>query len=276
MKTAEPAETQPAGASFTELVEVMRRLLAPGGCPWDREQTLDTLRPYLVEETYEVLDAMERGTADEHCEELGDLLMQIVFHAHIRDAEDAFDVDDVCRGITEKLVRRHPHVFADASAATAEQVLVQWDQIKADEKAARAGTGAAAPRVLDGVPIALPPLSRAQKLGKRAGKVGFDWPDAAGPRAKILEELAELDDAVASGDDRAVEHELGDVLFAVVNLARKHRIDADTALRAANNRFEDRFRWIEDHLAADGRTPRDCDLAELDALWTRAKQQRDS
>lgn len=255
------------GYRFTELVEVMRRLLAPGGCPWDREQTLASLRPYLVEETYEVLDAMDRGDPAEHCEELGDLLMQVVFHAALREAEGAFDVDDVSGGIVDKLVRRHPHVFADASAETSEQVLAQWDQIKDQEKA-----GAGKPRrTLDGVPLALPPLARATKLSKRASKVGFDWPGVEGSRAKVLEELAELDEAAAAGDEVATAAEVGDLLFAVVNLARKHGVDPDMALRDTNGRFEDRFRWIEDSLAAEGRTPGECTLEELDDRWNRAK-----
>ncbi len=271
MDRTEPAETSRPGESLAELVEVMRRLLAPDGCPWDREQTLETLRPYLVEETYEVLDAMERGTADDHCEELGDLLMQVVFHAALRQAEGAFAIDDVVAGIVEKLVRRHPHVFADATADTAEAVLEQWDQIKDAEKAERAGAEAPPRRALDGVPLALPPLARAQKLGRRAAKVGFDWPDSAGPRAKIAEELGELDEAMAGGDPAAIEAELGDLLFAVVNLARKIGVDADGALRGANGRFEDRFRFVEARAREAGNEPSDLDLDALEALWQQAK-----
>ncbi len=268
MDRTEPAETSRPGDSFANLVEVMRRLLAPDGCPWDREQTLDSLRPFLVEETYEVLDAMERGTADDHCEELGDLLMQVVFHAALRQAEGAFAIDDVVGGIVEKLVRRHPHVFADATAETAEAVLEQWDQIKDAEKAER---GASPKGALDGVPLALPPLARAQKLGRRAAKVGFDWPDTDGPRAKIVEELAEVDEAVAAGDRAAIEAEVGDLLFAVVNLARKLDIDADGALRSANGRFENRFRFVEARARDGGNEPRDLDLDALEALWQQAK-----
>ena len=187
--------TDPA-AAFGELVSVMRRLLAPGGCPWDREQTLDSLRPYLLEETYEVLEAMERGTPEEHCEELGDLLMQIVFQAEIRERDGAFSVADVARAIVEKLVRRHPHVFADARVEGADDVAVQWEEIKAEEKRA---PGGGRPRTLAGVPHALPALARAQKVSKRAAKVGFDWPTADGCRAKLTEELAEIDEAAARG-----------------------------------------------------------------------------
>jgi len=268
MDRTKPAETSRPGDSFADLVDVMRRLLAPDGCPWDREQTLDSLRPFLVEETYEVLDAMERGTADDHCEELGDLLMQVVFHAALRQAEGAFAIDDVVGGIVAKLVRRHPHVFADATAETAEAVLEQWDQIKDAEKAER---GASPKRALDGVPLALPPLARAQKLGRRAAKVGFDWPDTDGPRAKIAEELAEVDEAMAAGDPAAIEAEVGDLLFAVVNLARKLGVDADGALRGANGRFENRFRFVEARAREGGNEPRDLDLDALEALWQRAK-----
>ncbi|HTM22662.1 MAG TPA: nucleoside triphosphate pyrophosphohydrolase [Kofleriaceae bacterium] len=258
------------GHTLTELVAVMDRLLAPDGCPWDREQTLDSLRPFLLEETYEVLEAVERGTPAEHCEELGDLLMQIVFQAALRRAQGAFDIDDVVRGIAGKLVRRHPHVFGDATAATADEVLTQWAKIKEAEKKA-SGAAAADDSVLAGVPRALPALARAQQLGGRAGRVGFDWPEIGGTRKKIDEELGEVDAAVAGGDRSRIAAEVGDLLFAVVNLARKLEVDAESALRGADQRFEARFRFIEDQLRAQGRTPRDADLTELDALWDRAK-----
>jgi len=257
------------GSSLARLVAIMDRLLAPDGCPWDREQTLASLRPFLVEETYEVLDAMDRDDAADHCEELGDLLMQIVFHAAIRRAQGAFTIDDVVAGISEKLVRRHPHVFAEAEAADAKAVLVQWEKIKDAEKAA---AGTAPERVLDGIPVALPALARAQKLGARAGKVGFDWPGPDGSLAKVREEVEEIAEAVAAGDAEAAKHEIGDLLFAVVNLARKLDVDAETALRDASAKFTRRFGFIEDRLAAGGRTPRDSDLAEMDALWDDAKR----
>ena len=256
-----------AGHTFPELVSVMDRLLAPDGCPWDREQTLDSLRPYLLEETHEVLEAMETGTPAEHCEELGDLLMQIVFQAALRHAEGAFDVDDVVRGIVAKLVRRHPHVFGDASVETADQVVAQWSRIKQSEKQGKGED----PSVLAGVPVALPALARAQQLGTRAGEVGFDWPELHGSRAKIDEELGELDAAVAGGDKERIAGEVGDLLFAVVNLARKLGVDAEGALRRTDQKFEARFRFIEDTLRAQGRGPRDADLTELDALWDQAK-----
>jgi MazG family protein len=263
-----PSDGQ-AGQSFQDLVAVMRRLLAPGGCPWDREQTLETLRPYLVEETYELLDALERGGPDEHREELGDLLMQIVFQAELRAAEGAFGIDDVCRTIADKLVRRHPHVFGGRELETADEVVTQWEDIKAREKEQVAGGPV---RVLAGVPLGMPALARAQKLSARAAHVGFDWPDVRGCRAKVDEELRELDRAVERDDPNQTAAELGDLLFAAVSLARKLGVDAEGALRGASARFQDRFEWMEDRLAEAGKRPADSDLEELDALWERAKQ----
>lgn len=257
----------PPGASLSQLVEVMDRLLAPDGCPWDREQTLATLRPFLVEETYEVLDALARGDVAGHCEELGDLLMQIVFHAAIRRAEGAFDIDAVVAGIAEKLIRRHPHVFGDAEVKDSAEVLQQWEQIKAAEKAA---AGARTDRVLAGVKPG-PALARAQKVSHKAGKVGFDWPDWAGSLAKVEEEVREVREA-ATGDAAAKHHEIGDLLFAVVNVARKLDVDAEQALIDATQRFSRRFEFVEDRLADRGKTPRSSTLEEMDALWNDAKR----
>jgi MazG family protein len=261
-----------AGESLAGLVEIMDRLLAPDGCPWDREQTLETLRPYLVEETFEVLEALEAGTPAQHCEELGDLMMQIVFQAALRRGANQFDIDDVVRAISDKLVRRHPHVFADATADTPAEVLVQWEEIKRQEKAAKAGAAAGPPRLLAGVPLSLPALTRAQQVSARAARVGFDWPDAAGCRAKVDEELGELDRAIAAGDQAAIEHELGDLLFASVSLARKLGCDAEGVLRACTRRFTERFAFIEDRLSERGRTPSESNLDEMDALWNDAKR----
>ncbi|HEU5055343.1 MAG TPA: nucleoside triphosphate pyrophosphohydrolase [Kofleriaceae bacterium] len=266
------SETSRPGESLAALVEIMARLLAPGGCPWDREQTLQSLRPFLVEETFEVLEALETGTPAQHCEELGDLMMQIVFQAALREKEGAFGIDDVVRGISDKLVRRHPHVFADAVADSAEQVLVQWEEIKRSEKAARAEAGAPAPRTLAGVPLSLPALSRAHQVSAKAARVGFDWPDAQGCRDKVAEELGEIDRAMASGDRAAIEHEIGDLLFAAVSLARKLGVDAEGALRACTRRFGDRFAFIEDRLRERGKTPAESTLEEMDALWNQAKK----
>ncbi|HEX7840511.1 MAG TPA: nucleoside triphosphate pyrophosphohydrolase [Kofleriaceae bacterium] len=263
----------PAGASLTRLVDIMDRLLGPTGCPWDREQTLDTLRPFLVEETYEVLDALSRGDVSGHREELGDLLMQIVFHAALRAAEGAFDIDAVIAGISDKLVRRHPHVFGDVTGvATSEQVLAQWDEIKRAEKSAGAPEGGQGrERVLAGVPPG-PALARAQRIGGKAGKVGFDWPGWEGSFAKVEEEVREVAEAIRGEDAAAIHHEIGDLLLAVVNVARKVGVDAENALIDATTRFQRRFEAIEDALTERGRTPRTSTLEEMDALWNEAKQ----
>lgn len=247
----------------------MDRLLGPDGCPWDREQTLETLRPYLVEETYEVLDALSRDDAAHHCEELGDLLMQIVFQAALRRDQGAFDIDAVVAGISEKLIRRHPHVFASAEGVdTPDKVLAQWDQIKAAEKADKGETKR---RVLDGIPQG-PALVRAQKIGHRCGKVGFDWPGWEGSFAKVEEEVTEVLGAVRAQDSIEVHKEIGDLLLAVVNLSRKLGVDAENALVDATHRFEQRFAIVEDKLAERGKTPQQSTLEEMDALWNDAKK----
>jgi len=264
-----PEHPAPAGASLTRLVDIMDRLLGPGGCPWDREQTLDTLRPFLVEETYEVLDALARGDVPGHCEELGDLLMQIVFHAAIRRAEGAFAIDDVIASISDKLVRRHPHVFGDTKGVdTPDQVLAQWDEIKKAEKAAK---GERPKRVLDGVPPG-PALAHAQKLGSRCGKVGFDWPGWQGSFDKVKEEVEEVREAIELKDAAQQHAELGDLLLACVNLARKIDVDAENALIDATLRFQHRFEVVEDLLAERGKTPAQSNLEEMDALWNDAKK----
>lgn len=264
---SEHSPRAPAGASLTRLVDIMDRLLGPGGCPWDREQTLDTLRPFLVEETYEVLDALARGDVAGHREELGDLLMQIVFHAALRSAEGAFDIDGVIADISDKLVRRHPHVFGDVrGVATSEQVLAQWDEIKRAEKASRGRE-----RILAGVPPG-PALARAQRIGSKAGKVGFDWPGWEGSFAKVEEEVREVAEAIRGGDAAAAHHEIGDLLFAVVNVARKVGVDAENALIDATARFQRRFEAVEDALTERGRTPQTSTLEEMDALWDEAKR----
>jgi len=265
----------PLGSSFPRLVEVMARLLAPDGCPWDREQTLETLKPFLVEETYEVIDALERGDVGGHQEELGDLLMQVVFHAALRQAEGGFTVDDVVTSIVDKLVRRHPHVFGppgSSDARTSGEVLTQWEQIKrAEKQAAKDGVGPV--RTLAGVPRALPGLARAQKLGSKAGRVGFDWGGWQGSLEKVREEVGEVEELAQAGDvaTAAARHEIGDLLFAVVNLARKLEVDAEAALGDACQRFERRFAFIEDRLHEGGRTPSESNLEEMDALWNAAK-----
>ena len=257
------------GSSLPRLIEIMDRLLAPDGCPWDREQTLETLRPFLVEESYEVLDALTRNDVAGHCEELGDLLMQIVFQAALRRNEGAFDIDAVIAGIADKLERRHPHVFGAATGVdTSEQVLAQWEQIKQAEKVAAGHTQG---RVLAGVKPG-PALVRAQKIGNKAGKVGFDWPGWEGSFAKIEEEVGELRVAAKDGDAAAIHHELGDLLFAIVNVARKLNVDAEQALVDATDRFRQRFEFIEDRLAERDSSPQASNLDEMDALWNDAKR----
>ncbi|CAN5803479.1 nucleoside triphosphate pyrophosphohydrolase [soil metagenome] len=246
----------------------MDRLLAPDGCPWDREQTLETLRPFLVEETYEVLDAMSKSDVPGHCEELGDLLMQIVFHAAIRAREGAFDMDAVINGIADKLVHRHPHVFADATVKDSAEVLQQWEEIKKAEKAAK---GTQTGRVLDGVKPG-PALARAQKIGSKAGKVGFDWPGWEGSFGKIIEETAEVKEAIGGGKQDEIHHEIGDLLLAVVNVARKVGVDAEQAMIDATSRFQRRFEFVEDRLRDQGKTPPQSNLDEMDALWNDAKK----
>src|SRR5512139_2962216 len=223
--------------SFEDLVAIMDRLRGPDGCPWDREQTLRTLRPYVLEETYEVLEAIDAGDPREHCEELGDLLLQIVFQAQLAKEESKFDFADVAEAISSKLVSRHPHVFGDAKVKDAEGVLRQWAALKREEKKAKGGGRS----VLEGVPREMPALARADRLTEKASRVGFDWPDAAGARAKVTEELSELDEAIASGDRVAVEHELGDALFALANLGRKLGLPPEEALRGSVRRFISRF-----------------------------------
>jgi MazG family protein len=267
-----PLAGKQTGADVSLLVGLMQRLLAPGGCPWDREQTLETLVPYLIEETYEVVDALAAGHVDDHREELGDLLLQIVFQSELRFAEGKFGIDDVARGIVTKLVRRHPHVFPPAEtgpvvARDADAVMANWAKIKAAEKAEKGKRGA-----LDGIPKSAPALVRATRAGEKASAVGFDWPDARGPRAKIDEELAELDAVIATGDRHEMQEEMGDVLLAVANLARKLGLDPESALRASTDRFADRFGHIEEALRAQGRAVSDASAEEQDRLWDAAKQ----
>ncbi|HSB19708.1 MAG TPA: nucleoside triphosphate pyrophosphohydrolase [Anaeromyxobacteraceae bacterium] len=251
-----------------KLLAIMARLRGPDGCPWDREQTLKTLRPYVLEETYEVLEAMESGDSREHCEELGDLLLQIVFQARIAEEEGRFDFADVAEAISAKLVRRHPHVFGDARVKDAEGVMRQWVALKREEKAARGGGKS----VLEGVPREMPALARAERLTEKASRIGFDWPDPAGARAKVDEELRELDEAIRGGERERVEDELGDVLFAVANLARKLQLPPEEALRNSVKRFIARFEHVERELERRGVPHGTATLEEMDRLWEEAKR----
>jgi ATP diphosphatase len=259
---------------ISRLIEIMAALRTPGtGCPWDLEQDFASIAPYTLEEAYEVADAIGRGDLDDLREELGDLLLQVVFHARMAEEQGAFAFPDVVQAITEKLIRRHPHVFADASGRTAEAVKGLWDDIKAQEKAAKAARRKTEPiGALAGVPVALPALTRALKLQQKAGKVGFDWNDPRAVLAKIREEADEIEAALDAGDDAAVVGEVGDLLFAVVNLARHVDADPEAALRATNGKFERRFGYIENALAARGTTPAQSTLQEMDALWNEAKR----
>jgi tetrapyrrole methylase family protein/MazG family protein/ATP diphosphatase len=228
------------GQTLTRLVGVMKRLLGPGGCPWDREQSFETLRKYVLEEACEVIDAIDAKDMGHLREELGDLLLQVVFQAELARGLGSFGIDDVVASIVDKLVHRHPHVFGDATAKDSTQVLQNWERIKATEKQGR--------RVLQGVPRSLPALTRAQRVGEKVSRVGFDWSDKQGARAKVDEELSELDAAVAAGDKEAVEGELGDVLFALVNVARFLEVDAEGALRKTVDKFARRFGHVEDRV----------------------------
>ncbi|MGB3051447.1 MAG: nucleoside triphosphate pyrophosphohydrolase [Polyangiales bacterium] len=251
------------GQSLTRLVELMCTLLGPNGCPWDREQTLESLRQYVLEEAHEVVDAIDQGTPEMLREELGDLLLQVVFQAALADQKGWFDIDGVVDAICEKLVRRHPWVFGDEKVDDATGAINSWEAIKANEKK---GRGA-----LSGVPVALPGLLRAVRIGEKASAVGYDWPDAGGPRSKIDEELKELDEAAESRDMAALEHELGDLLFALATYGRKQGLDPEAAIRASLNRFSSRFRHCELAAQADGKSLRDYDEPELDEMWERAK-----
>ena len=255
-------------SSFTELVEVMARLRAPNGCPWDREQTHATLKPYLLEETYEALEAIDIGDDDELCKELGDVLLQVVFHAQIAAEENRFGIEEVARAIVDKLIRRHPHVFADVEVDGSEQVLQNWEQIKKQE---RQELGDATPSLLDGIPKQLPALMRAQRMQARVSRQGFDWDQIAGPLDKVEEEFAELRQAWASGETPAIEDEFGDLLFALVNTGRFLNVDSEQALRQSTDKFERRFRALEEAVRTSGREISALSLQELDVIWDEIK-----
>ena len=251
---------------FRELVGIMARLRASGGCPWDREQDHRSLKPYLLEEAYELLEAIDAGNDSKVCEELGDLLLQIVFHAQIGSEEGRFDAADVCRGISAKLLNRHPHVFGDVQVRDSDEVIDNWEQIKRAEPLKEDRSS-----ILDGVPKALPALQKATKVQKRVAKVGFDWDDHHGPAEKVHEELQEVQAAVESKDAERLVAEIGDLLFAVVNLARRLGVDSEDALRLAVARFGERFRLMEKRAEAEGIQMQGLSLAELDELWDAAK-----
>jgi tetrapyrrole methylase family protein / MazG family protein len=248
---------------FDRLVEIMAKLRNPGGCPWDAQQTHESLRPYLLEEAYEVLEAVDDADQGRLAGELGDLLLQIVFHAQLAAERGDFDIEDVCRKISDKLEYRHPHVFGTVQVADADEVLTNWERLKRQEEEHQERDSA-----LDGVPRDLPALQAADKLQKRAAKVGFDWQTIQGPLHKIEEELQEVQEAE---DPSQAAHEIGDLLFAVCNYARFLKVDPEGALRQANRRFDTRFRSVEQQAKAQDRRLADMTLAEMDVLWERAK-----
>jgi tetrapyrrole methylase family protein / MazG family protein len=267
----EPSE-ETLGARFERFVNLIARLRAPGGCPWDREQTHASLKPMTIEEAYEVLEAIDDGDDAELAGELGDLLLQVVFHSQIAAETGRFTMDDVLEKVSAKMVRRHPHVFGDVKTDSSHEVLRNWEAIK---KAELQEKGEASPEssMLDSVSKRLPAAMEAFQMTTKVGRVGFDWPDAAAVLAKLDEEVAELKEAVqAAADHAAVEEEIGDLLFVAVNLARKLGADPESALKAANRKFRRRFRAVEDGLRARGKTPAESSLPEMDALWDEAKR----
>ena len=257
------------GPAFTRLVEIMARLRGPDGCPWDREQTLESLARYVLEEAAEVVDAIERGDRDGLREEVGDLLFEGVFLAQVSHDTGGFDVVDALDTVSTKLVRRHPHVFERDTALTSDQVKSQWDAIKAQEKA-EAGREPA--HLLDGIPLAEPALARARTICARAARVGFDWPTAEAVLEKLDEETREVHVAMAARDRDAIEDEIGDLLFVIANLARKLDIDPEGALRRANRKFTRRFRAMEARVAAEGLTLDEATLDQMEAAWQATKR----
>jgi len=252
-----------------KLLAVMKKLRAPGGCPWDREQTHETLKPNLIEETYEVLHALDEDDPTELRDELGDLLLQIVFHAQLAKEKNRFDMQDVIDAICHKIIRRHPHVFGDIRVDSTKEVLDNWDRIKEMELTGKNKQRASA---LDGLPPGLPALYEAYQLGVRAARTGFDWTDVSGVLDKIREELSELEDQLPSRETASIKEETGDILFAVVNLCRFLKIDPETSLKQTNLKFKKRFKFMESQLKADGKTFQDCILSELEKYWQESKK----
>ncbi|HEY9231765.1 MAG TPA: nucleoside triphosphate pyrophosphohydrolase [Blastocatellia bacterium] len=261
-----------AGEKFTELVKLIARLRAPGGCPWDREQTHESLKPMLLEEAYEVIEAIDEGNDEEFVGELGDLLLQVVFHSDIASEAGRFTVAEVIERVAAKMIRRHPHVFGEDTASTSGEVLRNWEAIKAAELAAK-GKAADAGSMLDSVSTKLPAVMEAFQMTTKVSRVDFDWPDVASVLEKLDEEVAELKEAVASPapNHQEIAGEVGDLLFVAINVARLLGVDPESALKASNRKFRRRFRYIEDRLREQGRQPADSDHVEMDALWDEAK-----
>jgi len=263
--------------AFDELVAVMARLRAPGGCPWDHEQTYASLAQYLLEESYETFDAIqeadETGDTTNLREELGDLLLQVVFHSIIGAERGDFTIDEVAEGVTQKLVLRHPHVFGDAKLSRAQDVLDNWDKLKADERKASGKAEKNHESILDDVPVHFPALLEGLKLTKKAAKVGFDWENAGQIFEKLDEEVAELEDAIKNGNTEHAAEEIGDLLFVVMNLARHLDVEPETALKKTNRKFRQRFKFIEGELKRNGKSLENTSLTEMDELWNKAKTQ---
>ena len=263
-----------SATSFDRLCGIVAKLRAPGGCPWDREQTHESLLPALIEEAYEVAGAVRASDIANFREELGDLLLLVVMHAEIASESDRFDINGVLQEVTEKLIRRHPHVFGSSDARDSGAVLKQWESIKRAEKAGKAGrhTYDAARHYLDDLPVALPALMRAQKAQAKAARVNFDWTELRDVIAKVEEEIQELKQAILEQDRKSIQDETGDLLFAVVNLARKCKLDSESALQSATDKFVARFNRLENELTARGKRLGDVDLAEMDKIWNQIKE----
>jgi len=257
-----------ATESFRKLIEIVDTLMGENGCPWDNVQTRESLKPYLVEETYEVLEALDTNDPDQIKDELGDLLYQILFHSKISSKNNEFDIKDVLNNLKEKMVRRHPHVFKEGQINTPDQVIERWEEIKKEEK-----THSNHPSILDSVPKQLPSLLKAQKLQKKAAKEGFDWDEISDVFDKLDEEIAEFKSAVLEGKDTNIQSELGDILFVLVNIAKFKKIDAEEALRSTNNKFIKRFQYIEQEVAKQGKTLKETSLEDMERYWQNAKKQ---
>ncbi len=266
------------GEKFERLVEIMAKLRGPDGCPWDKQQDFNSLKPMLVEEVYEVLEAIDNNDFEGLSEELGDLLLHVVFHARMAKESGKFDIDTVIEKICEKLVRRHPHVFGDQTASTPEEVIKNWEAIKAQEKAEKLKSRSPDERsLLEGIPSKLPAIQEAHQISSRAARAGFDWPDIEGIFDKLQEEVRELREVISAGNDHArrerLEDEVGDMLFVIVNIARYLKIDSESALKRANRKFKARFQHIEGELAKQGKTLEETSFPEMEALWQKAKSE---
>src|SRR5437870_1166184 len=266
------------GRQFEKLIEIMATLRGPNGCPWDKQQDFNSLKPMLVEEVYEVLEAIENDDFDGLSEELGDLLLHVVFHAHLAKEAGQFDINTVIQKISDKLVRRHPHVFGNEQASTPEEVIKNWEAIKAQEKAEKLKNRTPEQRsLLEGIPSKLPAIHEAHQISSRAARVGFDWPDVEGIFDKLQEEVRELKEVISAGADEGkrerLEDEIGDMLFVIVNIARYLKIDSEAALKHANRKFKSRFQYMESELARQGKSLEQTSLGEMEALWQRAKSE---